>query len=296
MNKKHVLMYCCLAAAVFGLSLYAGYADLLAAPSPEDSPTGSSEPESAVELRVFVAASLFNMVEDAREDFEAKHNCKIIFNSCSSNSLYQQILAGSPGDVYLSAHFKWTKQLCESGYLYNDQYYNFTTNTLAVLTPQDNPKNITSLLDLAAPDVNIVIADTAIPVGTYTNTTLTKIDSTWGNQSSPQYRGAEWENYKERFLSNVVSYETTVEAVVGKVALNLGTVDAGMAFMSDAAYAGLSGSQLQVIQVPAEVNTQGTYGLAVIGGTGKPDLASAYVDFWLSSQGQEQLKKFGFGT
>ncbi len=284
MNKKYVsiaLVIVIVCASVAGYLVYSGA--FSASPAP-------------VELRVFMASSLTNVVQNMTEEFNKENNCNLVINCAGSNTLYQQITSGSPCDAYMSADFKWTKQLNDSGLLYNNDYKNFTTNILEVLLPEDNPKNITSLLDLIKPGVQIVIADPAVPVGSYTNKTLTKIDATWGNASSPLYLGEEWQNYREKFLANVVSYETSVEEVVGKVALGLGTVDAGVAFVSDAVYSTMGGAQFQCIQIPAAVNTKGTYGIAVINGTSQLDLAQKFVDFWLSTEGQALLQTFGFGT
>jgi molybdate transport system substrate-binding protein len=242
-----------------------------------------------------MASSLINAVTNMTDEFNAQNHCEINLNSAGSNTLYQQITSGSPCDVFMAADQKWTKQLNEADLLIGG-YQNFTSNKLEVLVPKDNPQNIQTLLDLAKPGVKIVIADFAVPVGSYTNKTLTKIDATWGNASSPLNKGPEWVDYKSRFLANVVSYEVSVEDVVGKVSLGLGTVDAGMAFVSDATYAAMSGAELSFIEVPAEVNTMGTYGIAVVNGATQVDLAQKFVDFWTSSQGQSLLNDYGFGT
>lgn len=256
----------------------------------------SSSPRLQTELRVFIASSLVNVAQNTSQSFEKANNCKIILNSGGSNSLYQQIISGSPCDVFISADFKWENQLNVSKLLYNSNYQNFTTNTLTVILPKDNPKNISSLLDLIKPGLKIVIADQSVPAGSYTNTTLTKIDQTWGNSSNPQYIGSQWQNYRANFLANVVSYEINAEDVVGKVSLGLGTADAGVAFISDSIYKTMQGSQLQYIPIPSSINTRGTYGIAVINGTRTTDLATKYMNFWLSSEGQNLLQTFGFGT
>ena len=87
-----------------------------------------------------------------------------------------------------------------------------------------------------------------------------------------------------------------MEDVVGKVSLGLGTVDAGVAFVSDATYATMVGSELSLIEIPDSVNTVGIYGIGIVGGVKNPELAQKYVNFWTSSQGQALLQKFGFGT
>jgi molybdate transport system substrate-binding protein len=86
-----------------------------------------------------------------------------------------KITSGSPCDVFMSADFKWGKQLNASGLLYQLITKIFTKNSLAVILPKNNPKNITSLLDLTKPDVKIVMPDPSIPSGSYANTTLYKL-------------------------------------------------------------------------------------------------------------------------
>jgi molybdate transport system substrate-binding protein len=226
------------------------------------------------------------------QKFEQDHNCQIIVNIAGSSTLYQQITSGSPCDVFLSADFKWGKQLDSAGLLY-DGYQNFTKNSLIVILPKDNPANITSLLDLTKSGVKIVMPDVSIPAGSYANKTLTKIDQTWGNASSSKYLGPEWENFKAQIADNTVSYELQVEDVVGKVAAQLGTADAGIAFVSDSA---AQGSNLQYIQIPDEVNTIGTYSVSVIGTTSNTDLATAFADYWLTNEAKELLAYYGFGT
>jgi molybdate transport system substrate-binding protein len=250
-----------------------------------------SQIENPTELRVSVAAAMNAIVTENKEQFQTDNNVKLLFNAGSSDTLYAQILVGSPADVYMAADFKWLNQLKAGGLLYQDKYWNLTTNTLVVMLPSDNPKNIASLLDLVKPGVRIVITNWSAPVGKYTNTTLNKIDSTWGNPSSPKYKGTEWENYKTRFVQNIVSYETNVEQVVGKVVL--GNCDAGVAYISDATTTGAS--KLKQIQIPTEVNTVGTFAIGAIKASSHPDLAMKYVSFWLSSEGQALLMKYGFG-
>jgi molybdate transport system substrate-binding protein len=260
---------------------------------PEQSTTSTlsqSQVNVTRELRVFAAASLANVVNANKARFEKENNVKLIFNFGSSSSLYQQLFSGAPADVYLSADFKWTKKLNESSLLYNNQYYNFTKNKLVAIMPKDNPKNISSLLDLTRPNVKIIVATPTAPIGKYTNITLSKIEEIWGDEHSPEYRGAQWKNYRDRVVKNIVSYEPTVTHVVSKVAL--GVCDAGFVYVSDTKS---QQSGLKYIEIPDEVNTIGTYGMAVINSTSRLSLAVKYVDFWLSDEGQMLLADYGFG-
>ena len=196
---------------------------------------------------MFVAASLVNVVANVTAAFDKQYNCNIVVNSGSSSTLEAQIVAGSPCDVFMSADIKWTNTLNSSNLVYNNYNTNFTTNSLCVIIAQGNPKNITSLADLAstatgANKIHIVIAQTSVPVGSYTNQTLTKITNTWGNPSSPSYvTNGSYVNYYTNFQNNVINTLSTDEQVVGAVNLNVGVADAGIVFYSDEVYANMIG-------------------------------------------------------
>jgi molybdate transport system substrate-binding protein len=269
-------------------------------PSPTPTATGASPTppspqqlakETPTELRVFAAGGLMHVVENQTENFERENNAKVMVNFASSDALYAQIYSGSPCDVYMSADSKWTKKLKTDGLLDNDQSWNFTTNKLVVVLPADNPRNITTLLDLVRPNTRIALGTWKIPCGTYTNMTLTKIQKTWGNRSDPRYKGPEWVHYRDKIINNVVSYEPMVTTVTEKVLL--GVVDAGIVFVSEAKSAG---PKLQYIEIPPSVNTIGAFGIAVIKDTANRDLALKYVNFWLSEEGQKLLADYGFGA
>jgi molybdate transport system substrate-binding protein len=260
---------------------------------PEPLPTSNLSPSTinvTRELRVFVATSLANVVNAHKIKFEKENDVKLIINFGSSNSLYQQLFSGAPADVYLSADLKWTKKLNESELLYNNEYYNFTKNKLVVIMPEDNPKNISSLLDLTRPDVKVIIATPTSPIGKYTNITLTKIGEIWGDEHSPQYRGAQWKNYRDKVVKNIISYEPSVSQVVSKVAL--GVCDVGFAYVSNTKS---QHSGLKYLDMPDEVNTMGIYGIAVMDTVSKLSLAEMYIDFWFSDEGQTLLADYGFG-
>ena len=113
-----------------------------ASPTPTHSATPISTPTATpllinpnptpqpVDLRVFIASSLTNVVANMTQAFDQANNCNIIVNPSSSSALYTQITSGSPCDVFMSADTKWTKQLNSSNLLYNNNYVNFTTNSL----------------------------------------------------------------------------------------------------------------------------------------------------------------------
>ena len=267
-------------------------------PVPTVAPTASPSPTPVpVDLRVNIASSLVHVVNNMTQAFEQANNCHLIINSDSSSALYTQIVAGSPCDVFMSADQKWTKQLNTAGLLYNNNYVNFTTNSLSVIIAQGNPKGITSMADLTNPGVKLVFADPSIPSGSYTNSTCWKIDQTWGKVGNAAYvSNGSYVNYNTTVHANVVNYQLTVEQVVGAVSLNVGTADAGIVFVSDAVWGNMTSAQVQFMPIPTAVNTKGTYGIAVVGQTTRLTVAQAFMDYWSSTQGQALLTEFGFNS
>jgi molybdate transport system substrate-binding protein len=86
----------------------------------------------------------------------------------------------------------------------------------------------------------------------------------------------------------VVSNETDVKQVVAKI--QLGEADAGIVYASDA----IAAPQLKTIEIPANYNVVAKYPIAALTKAPNPDLASAFVSYVLSSDGQAILKKWGF--
>ena len=252
----------------------------------------SQQQQPPVEIRVFAAASLTNVVNASKSAFEKENNAKLLVNLAGSDALYAQIVVGSPADVYMSADSSWLVKLNQKSLLYNDKYWNFTSNVLIVILPPDNPQNIASLSDLAKPGVRIAVAAWTVPAGKYTNITLTKIDSTWGNKASTKYQGPQWENYRQNVVKNIITYETNVEQVVTKV--RMGVVDAGFAYMTDAMFYGQS--KLKFVQISSDVNIQAQYGMGVLKNSTHTELAMKYLNFWTSKDGKDLLSKYGFGS
>jgi molybdate transport system substrate-binding protein len=228
--------------------------------------------------------------------FDKQYNVNLVVNSGSSSTLETQIVSGLPCDVFMSADIKWTNALNSSNLVYQNLDTNFTTNKLVVILAQGNPKSITSLADLTNSGVHIAVALPSVPVGSYTNTTLTTINNTWGNPSSSSYvTNGSYVNYYTAFTKNVINYLQTDEQVVGAVNLNVGVADAGIVYYSDEAYANLIGETVSFMPIPNAVNTIGTYGICIPSETTQPTLAQDFYNYWLSSQGQALLTEFGFG-
>lgn len=230
-------------------------------------------------LTVYAAASLTNAFQDIAAEFErANPGSKVEFNFAGSQELVTQIGNGARADVFASADLKNMDALQKQNLVVGIPQV-FARNKLVVIAPQDNSAAIKELQDLSKPGVKLVIADKTVPVGSYTLQMLNKLTAgtTYGA------------GFKDAVLKNVVSQENNVKAVLSKISLGEG--DAGIVYSTDAATAV---GKVTTIAVPDDFNVVALYPIAVLKDAPNAALASKWLDFVLSPQGQAILLKYGF--
>ena len=211
-------------------------------------------------LTIYAAASL----TDAFRAFDPDQR----YSFAGSNALEMQIRNGAPADIFASAAPLNTQRLFRQNLV--GKPVTFTSNRLALIVPRSNPAGIRSVYDLKRKPVKLVIAGAAVPVGGYTRTVLRKM----GLSS---------------VLSKVVSQETDVRAVTGKVAL--GQADAGFVYVTDARAVA---DRVTVIRIPAWAQPRVRYEIAVVSSSSKKPAAQAWIRTLLSARGQAALKEYGF--
>jgi molybdate transport system substrate-binding protein len=227
-------------------------------------------------LVVFAAASLTEAFQDIGAAFERAHpGVKVEFNFAGSQVLRAQIEQGAPADVFASADLLHADALAASGR--TRPHRTFARNALVVVTPGGSPR-VRSLRDLAAPGVKVVLAAATVPAGRYARKALERMD---GDASL----GA---GFAERVRAAVVSEETSVRAVLAKVAL--GEADAGFVYATDAAAAR---GRVAVIALPEGLGVVATYPIAVLTRSTSP-LAAAFMEEVLGAEGQAALRRRGF--
>ena len=219
----------------------------------------SARPQ-AEPLTIYAAASL----TDVFRAYDGKQR----YSFAGSNTLETQIANGAPADLFASAAPLNTQRLFRQGLV--ERPVVFTANRLALIVPRTNPAGIRSIYDLRSKPVKLVVAAPAVPVGGYTLTVLKKI----GLSS---------------VLSKVVSRESDVKAVTGKVAL--GQADAGFVYVTDARPVS---DQVTVVRIPAWAQPRVRYEIAVVARSSNKAAAQAWVKAILSSRGQTALKNAGF--
>lgn len=221
-------------------------------------------------IRVFAASSLKESFVVIAKGFESSHpGVKVSLNFGGSQLLAAQISHGAPADVFASAA---RKNLDSTSYD-RETYRVFAQNRLAIVV-RSGLSGIWSPRQLDRAE-RIVIADPAVPIGSYTQQFLSK--------ASRQF-GAEW---LKTVRSKVVSKEQDVKAVLAKV--RLGEADAGVVYESD-----FSTSELGKVNIPDPLNVLADYPVAVLTGSPNHQGAIEFTKYLLETTAQQDLETYGF--
>jgi molybdate transport system substrate-binding protein len=223
---------------------------------------GATGAKGVANPTVFAAASLTQVFPaiDSRPRYDF----------AGSDQLAVQLEQGAPADVFAAASPKYPELLYQRGLV--EKPIPFATNTLVLIVPKANPANVHSVTDLTKPGVKLVIGDASVPVGSYTRTVLNNLGITSG------------------VMKNVVSKETDVKGVVGKVAL--GEADAGFVYVTDAK--SVLG-KVSVIRIRESAQPHVVYEVAVVKKSPHLRAAYAFVTRLIRPPAQRILVRYGFG-
>jgi molybdate transport system substrate-binding protein len=187
-----------------------------------------------------------------------------------SDDLAAQIRQGVTPDVYAAANTSLPDDLYKDGLV--EKPVVFATNTLVLAVPADS--DIDSVDDLTAADTPIAIGSEGVPVGDYTREVLDRLPA----------------SESEAILGNVRSEEPDVASIVGK--LTQGAVDAGFVYVTDVT---ATDGALKAVDLPAKLEPDVAYGVAIVSGAKNPDGAQQFIDGLLNGDGADALKDAGFG-
>ena len=232
------------------------------------------------ELIVFCGAAFTGALGEIGEIYENRSGGQVRFNFDGLPALRVQIEEGAYADLLISPDQRYIDPLVLSGYIDEETVEVFARNKVAVVVPADNPANITSIRDLAAPGTKIVMGIEGLPAGGLARQVLDHL------AEDPLYGP----DFKEAVLANVVSLETRVTGIVSKVAL--GEADAGLAFISDVTPQ--MRGKIRKISIPDRYNCIGNCSIAVLSRSENPVAAEAFIDLLMSNDAQDILGEYGF--
>jgi len=131
-----------------------------------------------------------------------------------------------------------------------------------------------ALEDLETSGRPIAMGSAGVPVGSYTRQVLARLPV----------------SSRRRILANVRSEEPDVAGIVGK--LTAGAVDAGFVYVTDVR---ATKGRLKAIELPARLQPDVAYGVAVVKGAKHAAQARAFVNGLLTGRGATALRAAGFG-
>jgi molybdate transport system substrate-binding protein len=131
------------------------------------------EPEKRVVL-ISAATSTKEAVSELAAAFEKQSGCQVQVNPGASNVLANQITAGAPADLFLSANRKWAGEVEKAGQ--STVSRPLLTNKLVLIVPKGNPANVNEPADLLKAEVKrVALAGENVPAGIYAQQALTNL-------------------------------------------------------------------------------------------------------------------------
>jgi molybdate transport system substrate-binding protein len=217
-------------------------------------------------ITVLDAASLTSSFAQLGKDFEAVHpGVHITFSPGASSALAQQILAGSPADVFASASVTNMTEVTDKGAASDPR--TFATNVAEVAVAPGSASTIARLADLAKPGVKVALCQPEVPCGALAVSVLAKANVS-------------------------VTPATLGLDVKGTLAYVLnGQADAAIVYATDVLAAG---DKVKAVAIPVAQNASTSYPIAVLKASKNPALAQAFANYVLSPAGQAVLAAAGF--
>ncbi|CAI3939381.1 ABC-type molybdate transport system [Commensalibacter communis] len=228
----------------------------------------------ANDIVISAAISLSNAFKEIAKTYEAEHPTdKILFNFGASGSLLQQLNQGAPVDVFASADEKTMDQASEKGLIIKKSRKDFTYNNLVLIAPIHSVLHVQNVDDLLQPAIQKIAMGQPqiVPAGRYTQQLLEQ-NHVWDKVQNKLIIG---QNVRQ-----VLDY-------VGRDEVNVGFV-----YHSDAAIA----QDKVKILLEFSLNRSICYPIALVKQRKPNQNAQRFIDFVLSSTGQNILEKYGFAN
>jgi molybdate transport system substrate-binding protein len=232
----------------------------LAGCSSDSSATANTET-----LTVFAASSLAEVFEDLGAAFERRHrdiDVRLLFGS--SSDLATQLEQGARAGVFASADEVSMERAVDAGLLEDDPQV-FARNELEIIVPPNNLGRVNDLSDLADENLVVTICNPECPAGRYAR-------EVFGNAGITVVPD---------------SFEAEVKGVVTRVAL--GEADAGIVYVTDTIAAA---DAVLGVPIPEGDGVTAEYPIAALADATRA--ADRWVEFVLSTEGQEILHEYGF--
>ena len=228
--------------------------------------TSSGAPAATGDVTIFADESLADAFTDVALAFESEYEDVVPHtNFDSSNLLVDQIIDGTPADVFASADAADMDRLTDAD-LAGSEPVVFATNVMTIILPEGNPSGVSGVEDLGDPDLQLALCVEEAPCGLDAQAVLDAA----GVTASPSSTA-----------------ETTDELVA---LVENGTADAAIVYATDMTSSG----DAEVVRIPPDVNVPVEYSIAVVSTAANAPTAQAFIDFLAGPSGQEVLFQYNF--
>ena len=225
-----------------------------------------------VELTIYAAASLRDVLQELAPAVERATGARLVLNLGASSDLARQILAANRADVFFSADEDWMDRVAAAGWIDPGSHRAPLANRLAVVVPADSALRIAGARDLASPAIRrLGLADPAgVPAGKYARAWL---------ESQGQ-----WAAVAQRVIP-------ALDARAALAAVEIGAVDAGVVYRTDAA---LSRRVRVAYLVPEGEGPRIVYALAALRSRPELERSRAVVAWLCGPEATAVFERFGF--
>jgi molybdate transport system substrate-binding protein len=225
---------------------------------------------NAVELNVFAAASLTDVLTEIGHEYEQQSHDKAVFNFAASSVLARQIEEGAPADVYFSADEEKMENLEKKGLIKKGSRRDLLSNSLVVVVAKESSISIKKPEDLKKARRIAIAEPRTVPAGIYARKYLEQVGL--------------WELVKQSIIPT--------ENVRGALsAVGSGNVDAGIVYKTDVA---ISKRVKVVYEVPANNVPRIVYPVGIIQNSKGGERATKFLEYLCSDACTKIFEKWGF--
>ena len=230
-----------------------------------------AQSSAAEPLRVAAASDLQTAFPALAKAFHESGGVEVSATFGASGQLVEQIKAGAPFDVFLSANLAFVEGLAKGGDVAPKSVKPYAVGSLVLVVHEGSGGGIERLADLSKPAVKkVAIANPAFaPYGAAAKQALEKA-GLW-DELAPKRVQAETVRQALQFVQS-------------------GNAEAGLVGRSVAKVKGV-----RIVEVDPKLYDPIVQGLGIVARTKRPDDARAFADFLLGEKGQALLVHHGFG-
>ena len=160
----------------------------------------------------------------------------------------------------------------------------YVTNKLTIMVRQGNPKHITTLADLAQPDLRLSMPNPQF------EGVARQIKASLGKAGGEALTKAVYETK----VADGSASLTRIHHRQTPLFLMQGVVDAGVTWQSEAIFQEQIGSPISHVDIPDGQNTTAIYAGAEVAGAQHPQAARAWLEFIRSSEALAIFERYGF--